>query len=51
MKEENFLKEEFITFVRVADNCTRRLTTQITLKKPLYMTGLGYKKNSDQEVF
>ena len=38
--EENYLKEEFITFVRVADNCTPRLTTQITLKKPLYIPSI-----------
>ena len=28
-----FLKEEFIDFVRVADNCTRRLTTERTFKR------------------
>ena len=28
-----FLKEEFIDFVRVADNCTRRLTTERTFQR------------------
>ena len=28
-----FLKEKFIDFVRVADNCTRRLTTERTFKR------------------